>query len=264
MTKPKKKFTAKELRHDPFRDWYERQAEWVQQHREPIRRTLYILLTTLVFLIGGGLGYSLWRGTAERRLAQAYDIFTAEVSQEPPTNATGRVYKTETEKYQAALEAYSRVSDRWYYKYSDYGDIARYHKALCQLHLNAAEGRASLERLAHGDTVIARLARLALAEHFLAQGEGARAEALYRQLVQEPGQLPQPRLQLGLARALQMQGKKAEAVNLYLKVAKERTQDPERSEAISQLADLDPKALDQLPQEPPSAPRDALARYKKK
>lgn len=259
-----KKFKAKQLRHDPFRDWYERQAERVWQHREPIRRTLYILAAIILLVVGSSLGYSLWTGTAESRLAQAYDIFSAEVSETPPANATGRTYKSEEEKYQAALAAYSRVSDRWYYKYSDYGDLARYHKALCQLHLKASEGQASLEGLAQGDSMTARLARLALAEHFVAQGDGARAEALYRQLLQEPGQLPKPRLQLGLARALELQGKKADAISLYVEVAKERAQDQEGPEAVSRLAELDPKALDQVPTESPSTPRDALARYKKK
>jgi len=260
----RKKFKAKELKHDPFRDWYERQAERARLHKEPIRRTMIGFLATIVLLSASGLGYSLWKGAAQTHLARAFDLFNADVTETPPASPAVRTYKTEEEKYRAALEAYQRVSDRWYYKYSGYGETASYYKALCQLHLKPSEGQALLERLAQGHSMTARLARLALAQHVIAQGDGARAETLYRQLIQEPGQLPKPHLQLGLARALELQGKKADAVNLYVEIAKERAQELEGSEAVNRLAVLDPKALDQLPTNPRSPARDALSRYTKK
>jgi hypothetical protein len=219
----------------------------------------------IVLVVGISLGYSWWEGRVEQRLGEAFDIFNAKVSQTPPTNAAERSYKTEDQKYRAALQAYRRVSTSWLYKFTGYNKTARYYEALCQLHLNPSEGQKALERLAQGGSMMARLAKLALAEHLLTKGESARADTLYRELIADPGQLPKPQLQLGLARALELQGKKSDAVALYLEVAKERAQEQEKTEAVARLADIDPKALDQLPAESPaSTPRDVLARYKKK
>ncbi|MBI3951676.1 MAG: hypothetical protein HY314_14595 [Acidobacteria bacterium] len=264
MTK-RKKFSAKQLRHDPFQDWYAKQAERAQQYREPIRRTLILIGVIIVLAVGSSLGYSYWKGTAEKRLGEALDILNARVTDTPPTNAIERTYNTEEEKYRAAVDAFKRVSTVWYYKFTDYSRTAKYYEGACQLHLNPSEGQAMLERLAQGNSMTARLARLALVEHFIANGDAARAETLYRQLVDDPGPLPKPQLQLGLARALELQGKKSDAINLYLQIAKERAEEQERTEAVARLVDLDPKALDQLPEKPASStPPDALARYKKK
>lgn len=258
-----KKFKAKELKHDPFRDWYEKQAEWTRRHRTPIRKTLYAAAVAIIVIFAGILGYSYWDRTAERRLAEAFDIFNAEVTETPAPTTRGRTYRTDQEKYRAALEAYKRVAEKWYYRFSDDGKTAKYYEAVCQLHLNSPEGQASLERLAEGSSMTARLARLALAEHAITEGDAARAETLYRQLVGDAGPLPKPQLQLGLARALEAQGKKPEAVALYVEIAKERSKEMEGSEAIARLANLDPAALDQVPSPPPSAQRNALSRYKK-
>jgi tetratricopeptide (TPR) repeat protein len=261
----RKKYRAKELRHDWFQDWYGRQAERARQHREPIRRTLMLTGLIIAVIVVTTSSYVLWKGRAERRLAEAYDIFSAEVTENPPANATARTFKTEPEKYWAALEAYRRVSTSSLYGFSDYDERAEYYEAVCRLRLNQPEGQTMLEALAKDGSTTGHLARLALAEHFVSRGEPARAETLYRELVNDPGQLPKPQLQLGLARALALQGKKSEAVNLYLEVARQWAEQPERTEAIARLTELDPSALDQLPTGPASAtPRDALAKYKKK
>jgi len=261
----KKKFRAKELKRDPFYEWYERRAEWARRHRAEIRRTVFTTVTMLVLLAVGVGGYSVWKMSAEKRLARAFDLFNAPVGETSATNSQLQPhFKTEEQKYRAALQAYKRVSDAWYYSFSEYGEQARYYVALCQLHLNAPEGEKLLEELAKGDTVTARLAQVALAEHFIASGEPARARELYRALVKDPGPLPAAQVKLALARALALEGKKEEAVALYVEVAKAEAQKPDGQEAILRLAELDPAALDEIPQSSSTPPPDALARYRKK
>jgi tetratricopeptide (TPR) repeat protein len=261
----RKKFTAKELKHDPLRDWYVKQSEWARQHERSIYRTIYMTVAAIVLVVGSALGYSFWKGAAEQRLGQAFDIFNAQVGEEPPAGSLQRYYRTEEEKYRLALEAYQRVSNSWVYRFSDYAEAAEYYAAVCQLHLKPEEGQATLERIANDRSMTARLARLALAEHLLAKGDGARAESFYRRLLDDPGDFPKTKLQLELARALAIQGKKQDAINLYLQIAQENKKDPIAREALTQLAKLDPAALDKAPsEEDMQGETDVLAKYKKK
>jgi predicted negative regulator of RcsB-dependent stress response len=259
----RKKLTTKELKHDRFRDWYEKQADWARQRRAAILRIIYRTAAGIAAILVIVFGYSYWERTAERRLATAFDIFNAQVSDTPPADTSQRHYTTEDEKYRAALDAFKRVSDPWYYSLTDYAGTAAYYVAVCQIHVKPEEGKAALEKLANGSSTTARLARLALAEHLLTTGDAA--GALYQRLVDDPGDLPKARLQLELARALAAQQKKQEAVNLYLQIIREHKKEPIAREALTRLARLEPAALDQAPpEEEMQADTDVLARYKKK
>jgi predicted negative regulator of RcsB-dependent stress response len=262
---PKHKIKAKELKHDPFQDWYMRQAEKVVEHRDPIVGTIKRIGLAILLIIVVTVGYNWWSARAERRLGEASDVFNAEVTATPPANAATRTFKTDEEKYRAAMEAYRRVSTSSLYSWTDYGDTAKYYEAVCQLHLNPTEGQSALENLAKDNSLTARLARVALAEHAIAKNDFGKAESLYKQLVDDPGPLPKPQLQLGLARTMELQGKKSEAVALYVQVAKDRLQEPEKAEAVARIAAIDPKALDQVPTpKPPEKPPSALDKYTKK
>ncbi len=244
--KKKAKITTRELKHDAFRDRYERLAGWAKHHRSRIIRTGVALIALLLLILGTLLFRASQRENAEKALAEAYEIFTAEVtSSSPPSDPTHRTYSSEEQKYREALNAFSRVAQ----KYSRYRELANYYAALCQLHLNPSEGRRALEQLAQGKAEIARLARLALAEHLLASGDPAGAEKHYRHLLGDLGELPEASVRLGLARALELQQKKAEAVQLYVKIATDfRTQEAGRA-ARERLALLDPLALEKVPEE---------------
>jgi tetratricopeptide (TPR) repeat protein len=246
VKKKKVKITARDLKHDAFRDHYERFATWAKHHRRQIIRTAIGLLALLVLVTGTALFTTSRREGAEKALAEAYEIFTAEVtSTSSSSDPTRRTYSSEEQKYREALEAFTRLAQ----KYPSYRDVAEYYAALCKLHLNRSEGARDLERLAQGKGETARLARLALAEHLLASGDPAGAERQYRQLLEDPGELPQAPLKLGLARALEFQGKKVEAVELYVKIATDyRAQDAGRT-ARERLAALDPSALERVPEE---------------
>ncbi len=241
--KKRVKITTRELKHDAFRDRYEHFAAWVKHHRRQIIRTAIGVFALLVLVIGTIAVTAHRQERAEKALAEAYEIFTAEVTSSP-SDPSRRTYSSEEQKYREAVDAFSQLART----YPSYRDLAEYYAALCKLHLNPSEGRSALERLAEGKGQTARLARLAVAEHLLATGEAASAETHYRRLLEDPGELPEAPLKLGLARALESQGKKTDAVELYVKIATEyRTQDAGRT-ARERLADLDPAALERVPE----------------
>lgn len=241
--KKKVRITTRELKHDAFRDRYERFATWVKHHRRRIIRTSIGVFALLVLAIGTVVVTAYRRERAEKALAEAYEIFTAEVTSSP-SDPSRRTYSSEERKYRDAADAFSRLAQT----YPSYRDLAEYYAALCKLRFNPSEGQSDLERLAEGKGQTARLARLAVAEYLLATGAAASAEKHYRRLLEDPGELPEAPLKLGLARALEVQGKKTDAVELYVKIATEyRTHDAGRT-ARERLADLDPAALERVPE----------------
>jgi len=241
VKKKKVKITTHDLKHDAFRDRYERFAAWAKHHRRQILRTVTGISALLALALGTVLFTAYRRENAEKALAEAYEIFTAEVTS-TPSDSTRRTYASEEQKYREALEAFTRLAQ----KHPSYRELAEYYAALCKLHLRQPDGRRDLERLAEGKGRTAQLARLALAEHLLAADDPAGAEKHYRRLLEDPGELPEATLKLGLARALELQGKKSEAVELYVKIATDyRTQDAGRT-ARERLADLDPIALERV------------------
>lgn len=243
VRKKKVRITTRELKHDAFRDRYEHFAAWVTRHRRQIIRTALGVFALLALVIGTVAVTAYRQERAEKALAEAYEIFTAEVTSSP-ADPGRRTYTSEEQKYRDARDAFSRLART----YPSYRELAEYYAALCQLRLNPSEGQADLERLAEGKGHTARLARLAVAEHLLATGKAASAEKHYRRLLEDPGELPEAPLKLGLARALEVQGKKADAIELYVKIATEyRTHDAGRT-ARERLADLDPAALERVPE----------------
>jgi len=244
VKKKKVKITARDLKHDAFRDRYEQFATWAKHHRRQILRTAVGIGALLVLVLGTMLFTAYRRESAEKTLAEAYEIFTAEVTS-TPSDSTRRTYASEEQKYREALQAFTRLAQ----KHPSSRELAEYYAALCKLHLRQPEGKRDLERLAEGKGRTARLARLALAEHLLATNDPTGAERHYRRLLEDPDELPQAPLKLGLARALELQGKRSDAIDLYVKIATEyRTQDAGRT-ARERLATLDPVALERVPQE---------------
>ncbi len=248
VKKKKVKITARDLKHDAFRDRYEHFAAWAKHHRHQILRTAAGIGALLVLVLGTLLFTAYRRESAEKALAEAYEIFTAEVTS-TPSDSTRRTYASEEQKYREALDAFTRLAQ----KHPSHRELAQYYAALCKLHLRQSEGKRDLEQLAEGEGRTARLARLALAEHLLVTDDPTGAERHYRRLLEDPGELPEAVLKLGLARALELQGKRSDAIDLYVKIAAEyRTQDAGRT-ARERLAALDPLALERVPQEEPAS-----------
>lgn len=246
MAKAKKvKVTTRELKHDRLRDEYEKVAEWALRHRQSLIRISLLIGVTVVLVSGVLLYLRYQQESAQQAFAQAYEIFVAEVTQTPSGDPTRRTYASEEQKYREALEAFTRVASR----YRSHREMATYYAAVCKIKLNQPEGKTELERLANAQTRSGRLARMALAEHLFAQGDYAGAEQHYRHLLTDPGEIPEADIRLALARCLEYQGKRQEAVDLYLKLATDHRDEDQGREAVERLAWLDPTALEKLPPE---------------
>jgi TolA-binding protein len=81
-------------------------------------------------------------------------------------------------------------------------------------------------------------------------GDYAGAEQLYRQLLNDLGDLPEADIKFALARSLEFQGNKKEAGDLYLTIATDYRDKDQGRNAIDRLAALDPSLLEKLPPEP--------------
>ncbi len=261
----KKKITTHQLKHDAFVDGYHRLAERVIKRKESILRYTIRAGMAVVLLAGAYLGNSVLQSRAERSLSNALGIINADVGTTPSADPSRKHFATDEERYKAALDAFRPLATKWYYALSGHRDLARYYFAISQLHLDPAAGQTALEKIAESGSSANRMAKFSLAEHYGATGKYQEAEARYRNLAQDPGDLPKSPIQLALARTLNFEGKKSEAVELYVKLATDYRTEEDGRQAIEALASLDPAALDRVPPEPKLRPdTDRLAKYRKK
>ncbi len=261
----KKKLTTHQLKHDAFIDRYQRLAEWVIRRKAPIFKYSLRVIAILAVLGLILLAESRREVRAARKMAEAVEIFNADVGTTAPVDPTRKHFPSEEEKYKAALASFQSLSSKWYYYFIEGRDLARYYAAVCQLHLDASKGQEELKKFSGGRSSTARLASLALAESYAASGRFAESESLYRKLVNDPGELPKPPIELALARVLQYQGKTSDAVELCVRIATENRSEEIGRQAAEQLAQFEPSALERLPPENTARPpTDRLAKYKKK
>jgi hypothetical protein len=246
--KKKVKVTTHDLKHDALRDRYFKLAEWVKHHQQKITRISTGVGAVIVITVGYFVFASYNQANAERAYADAYEIFSAEVTQTPSAQPARRTYPNEEQKYRDALEAFTRLAN----DYGTYREIAGFYAAVCKVHLKQPEGKTDLERLANGKSSTAKMALVALADQSLAAGDYAGAEKQFRQALETPGELPEAAIRLGLAQSLEFQGKKQEAVEMYLKLATDYRSKDEGREAIDRLTLLDPASLEKVPPEKPN------------
>lgn len=260
----RKKLTTHSLKHDAFVDGYHRLAENLIRRKDSIRAFFLRggVLVLLLAAVYGGNG--LLQSRVEKNLATALGMINGDVGVAPSADPSRKHYTTQEEKYKAALDAFLPLATKWYYALSGRRDLAQYYVAVCRLHLDPAAGEAELKSLAEKKSSPGRLAKLSLAEHNLSAGKFSEAAALYRNLAEDPGEIPKGEVNLMLAKALAFDGKKAEAVDLYAKIATENRTGEDGRQAVNELALLDPAALDRVPPEPKAQPdTDRLAKYKK-
>ena len=240
--------TTKPVVNDPLMDQYTKASDWVKPRTKTIITALVAVAALLVL-------FFIYQAFSKSRVEKAGNAFNeaqkidnAPVGDPLPQVEAGQpAFKNETEKNAKAIEAYEKVSRDYS---SMYGDIAGFYAAVRQLSVDGAKGEAALKVLADKNSSVSTQARLALAERYEATGKLDDALATYTKLKANPGEVSPSLIEFNTARIYEAQGKKAEATEIYFKLASENRDKPTsvNTKALSQLSLLDPARVDKLPE----------------
>ncbi len=237
-----------ELKHDEFIDSFDEFLLYLEDHWQ----WLVALLVGIV-LAGGALGGFYFYSQRQERAAtaafgNALTSFEAPVRQGlPPTPGdTERSFATEKEKYETASKEFAAV--RTDYPRTRAALMAKHYQALCLYHLGKSEPAvAALEELSRGpDRNVAALAKLHLAGIYESQARPTDAEALYRQLAENPAPVVPREVALLALADLLAQSNPAEARRIYQQLKAEFPDTP--------VAEQVTRRLDYLPPPAPPAP----------
>ena len=214
------RLTRHELKKDEFATRFAAVQEIFYKHRRKV-----VLLGGAVLLIiavvGGLLLYMRSQRTqAGAAFARALATFHAPVLSNPPTNSSDLEYYTTTEeKYTAAWEQFTDISEEFSWFAS--GDLAQYYAALCQRELGKlAEAEQDLGFIANGGNQdLAGLAKVVLASIYEQTGREDEAGKLLEEIGNNPtNTVPKATAQLALAELYQ-KTRPQEAVELYQQIA---------------------------------------------
>jgi len=203
------------------------------------------VIAGLVLLYTAGYYITSYRQSkAENALATALAKYNAPVVDSPSPNQTGKYYTDERLKWQESAEAFDKVV-KDYPGY--YGVIGKYYGGTAYLHFDKARGQQLLQQAADkNDQPTSDLARLALAQNYVADGDDARAIEIYEKLMNSSF-VPKQIVQIGLAREYERGGDKQKAIDLYFAAALADRSSPAGSEAEKRLAALAPDRVKELP-----------------
>jgi len=169
---------------------------------------------------------------AQTALGKAIETSEARVSELPaPEGFTGKTFKTEKERAQAAITEFQAVAEKYG---NPVKDKARYFAAVNRLRIDPAAATQELADLSNNGSEIGTLSKFALAQAKTADGKLDEAAALYQALAALSNSiLAKDTINFELAKIYEKQGKTAEAADLYFNIAK----------AASEAKDLDGKSV---------------------
>jgi tetratricopeptide (TPR) repeat protein len=233
-TKPKEVVSYQ----DTFQQQGNKQILEVSKKFEGKGKTLlYALAAVAVLAILIGVIYS-WNkrssGAAQTALGKAIETLQAPVTTQPlPPTYTGKAFKTEKERADAALAEFQAVVDKYG---SSAGDKAKYFMATTRLTVDRNAGEQELETLSKTGGEVGTLSKFALAQAKQGDGKYDEATALYNELAQMSDSIiAKDSINFALANVYEKQGKTKEAAALYFSIA----------DAASKAKDLDGKAIPQ-------------------
>ncbi|MBA3351061.1 MAG: hypothetical protein H0U23_01310 [Blastocatellia bacterium] len=228
------------------------------------RNILYGLAALAVLAIVVWIIYS-WSGrsnaAATAALGKAIEISQTRVTGEPlPAGSTEKTFKTEKERAEAAVAEFQGVAEKYG---GDVAEKARYFVAVNRLSLDRGAAIAELEGLAKESDEIGSLSKFALAQTRTADGRTDEAAALYQELagLSDPI-ISKETINFELAKLLEKQGKKQEAVDLLFSIVKSASEvkdaggkavtlTPAAQNAKVKLAELDPEKAKEIPEPAP-------------
>ena len=191
-----------QIKHDRFVEEVGHTVDYLKGHQSQVRKYGTIGVAALVGVIAI-YGFMSWRkSTRQEDLRQASIIQDAFVGETAPPGG-GLFFKTQTEKENAGLKAYTETAAT--HDGSKEGQLARFYAStiLCDQG-KVAECEAGFKQAADGsDHDVASMAKLSLIEIYQSQGKLTEAEVLARQLLAKPSVVvSKEQAQIALARTL--------------------------------------------------------------
>jgi hypothetical protein len=231
------------------------------------RNMLYGLAALVVLLILAGI-FFVWNkrsdGAAQTALGKAIDTSQAVVSASPPpAGSTGKTFKSEKERAEAAVAEFQEVSTKFG---GSVGQKARYLAAVNRLSIDRAAATTDLEGLAKGNDEVGTLAKFALAQVKAEDGKTDEAIAAYQELAALGDTvIAKDTINFALAELLVKQGKKQEAADIYFNIAKAASEAKDSEgkpvpmtqtarEAKDKLQALDPDRAKTIEEPKPESP----------
>lgn len=235
------------------------------------RTILYGLgaLAVLAVLIGIFFAWNR-RSNAEAQtaLGKAIETAQARVSASPaPPTFTGKSFKTEKERAEAAVAEFQAVADKYG---SPVREKAKYFVAVNRLKLDRAAAITELDELSKTSGEIGTLSKFALAQAKTDEGKFDEASAIYQQLAALDNPiLSKDTINFELAKILEKQGKTNEAADLYFNIAKAASEAKDLDDkpvpmsetarnAKEKLEQLAPERAKEIVEPPPSAPMGGM------
>lgn len=196
---------------------------------------LYGIAAVAVLAVLIGLIYQWNRrsgGAGQTALGKAIETSTAPVTTQPiPPTYTGKAFKSEKERAEAAVAEFQNVANTYS---GAIRDKALYLAAVNKISLDRNAAIQELEGLSKNSGEVGSLSKFALAQAKQGDGKYDEAIVLYQGLVSESDPVvSKDSINMALASIFEKQGKKAEAADLYFKIA----------DAASKAKDLEGKTI---------------------
>ena len=252
-SRKKSRIAVKDLKygHDPMIRFYEKTQDWLQDKGRPVVIAVGAIIGVIVLYFLGSYFFQFRQARAENAFAAAFEKYNAQVQDastaaNPTTAPTAKTYDDETTKWRETAAAFEQLAN----DYSGYyGAIGRYYAGVAYLHLDDSrdKGLGMLKQIAdQNDERASDLARLALAENAVVQGNTDEAIELYEKL-QNSSQVLKPSVQIALGRLYEKKGDKQKAADYFFEAAKADRTTGAGTDAEKRLAALAPERVKDLP-----------------
>jgi tetratricopeptide (TPR) repeat protein len=239
------KLHRKELKQDEVREKISEAVRSVSLHSREVVYIIGLVLAVAVIAMGWFYYEKHQEGKSQKALASALKKLEAPVG-EAATNPNVRsefTYKTESEKYSAALKGFEQII-------KDYGntsaaEIARYQAGVCTYYLGdlkKAESYLKESTRVSDRNVLYYLSRIALANFYAGTGKYDDATKLLNEAIQKNKDfVPQENLLLQLADVYEKAGKAKESRDTLQKIADGYKDSPAAYQAENRLRELKEK-----------------------
>ncbi len=179
-----RRLTRKEIKKkDPITESLEQMWTYYQDNKRLILMALTVVLAVVVVVMVGRMLYTRSVNSRAISIHNAMKIYDAQVDPKQTTPKEG-VYKSETDKYKAALAEFEKLADE--YGSSHTGQIATYYKGICLRTLGKlADSETTLKGVLDetDDSEFRQVVQMALAETYRDQAKYKEADTIYDELL---------------------------------------------------------------------------------